>query len=430
DVDELTLALVEPGETTLPAADEQVPARLSESRAGGRTELEVGQPSRTLDPPWSAGGREVLLLVPTDLALALAARRRAGDVQAGGEFTALEVHSDAGDLRLGPLSAPDGVRASTGAGDVDLELVSPAPTAVDVTATTGDVDVLLPTDAGGRVAVTADVGDIEVAAPGTGRWRVRAESAVGEVRADPGREAGSGERVGTLTVTSEVESVDIRRCAPVARASAPAREPLLDQIHHRGVGEGLGVPHLAVLGDVAQQAPHDLPRTGLGQLGDQEDLLRLGDRADLLAHVGAQQLGGLLVAAGSGDLLLVAPAQDPEGDRGLAGGLVVRADHGGRGGPGVADQRGLDLHGGQTMPGDVHAGVDAAEQPDVAVLVPLGAVTGEVEALVAGPVGLLEALRIAPDAAQHARPGFVQHQVAALAVRDGLPRVVDHVRTD
>src|SRR5699024_6902800 len=181
DVDELTLALVEPGETTLPAADEQVPARLSESRAGGRTELEAGQPSR------------------------------AGDVQADGEFTALEVHSDAGDLRLGPLSAPDGVRASTGAGDVDLELVSPAPTAVDVTATTGDVDVLLPTDAGGRVAVTADVGDIEVAAPGTGRWRVRAESAVGEVRTDPGLEAGSGEGVGTLTVTSEVGSVDISR---------------------------------------------------------------------------------------------------------------------------------------------------------------------------------------------------------------------------
>src|SRR5699024_5103289 len=74
DVDELTLALVEPGETTLPAADEQVPARLSESRAGGRTELEVGQPSRTFDPPWSAGGREVLLLVPTDLELALEVR--------------------------------------------------------------------------------------------------------------------------------------------------------------------------------------------------------------------------------------------------------------------------------------------------------------------------------------------------------------------
>src|SRR5699024_7852748 len=173
---------------------------------------------------------------------ALEVRTRAGDVQADGEFTALEVHSDAGDLRLGPLSAPDGVRASTGAGDVDLELVSPAPTAVDVTATTGDVDVLLPTDAGGRVAVTADVGDIEVAAPGTGRWRVRAASAVGEVRTDPGREAGSGEGVGTLTVTSEVGSVDISRWAPVARASAPAREPPQDQIHHRGVGEGLGVP--------------------------------------------------------------------------------------------------------------------------------------------------------------------------------------------
>src|SRR5699024_7167495 len=182
--------------------------------------------------------------------------------------TALEVHSDAGDLRLGPLSAPDGVRASTGAGDVDLELVSPAPTAVDVTATTGDVDVLLPTDAGGRGAVTADVGDIEVAAPGTGRWRVRAESAVGEARTDPGREAGTGAGVGTLSVNPEVGAVDISSSAPVRAAAAPAREPLLEQMHHRGGGEGLGVPHLAVLGDVGHQAPHDLPRPGLAQLGD------------------------------------------------------------------------------------------------------------------------------------------------------------------
>lgn len=211
DVDELTLALVEPGETTLPASDEQVPARLSESSAGGRTTVEVRQPSRTFGPPWADGGREVLLLVPTDLELALEVRTRAGDVRADGEFTALDVHSDAGDLRLGPLTAPDGVSARTGAGDIDLELVSPAPTAVDVLAATGDVDVLLPTDAGGRVAVAADVGDIEVAAPGTGRWQVQAESAVGDVRTAPGLEARSGERVGTLTVTSEVGSIDITR---------------------------------------------------------------------------------------------------------------------------------------------------------------------------------------------------------------------------
>src|SRR5699024_12401204 len=156
-------------------------------------------------------GREVLLLVPTDLELAREVRTRAGDVQADGEFTAREVHSDAGDLRLGPLGAPDGVRASTGAGDVDLELVSPAPTAVDVTATTGDVDVLLPTDAGGRGAVTADVGDIEVAAPGTGRWRVRAEAAVGEGRTDPGLEAGSGAGGGTVTVDPEGGGADGER---------------------------------------------------------------------------------------------------------------------------------------------------------------------------------------------------------------------------
>ena len=47
---------------------------------------------------------------------------------------------------------------------------------------------------------------------------------------------------------------------------------------------------------------------------------------------------------------------------------------------GVGDQGGLDLGGGEPVAGDVHDVVDAAEQPDVAVLVLLRAVAGEVEA--------------------------------------------------
>lgn len=211
DVDELTLALVEPGATTPPAADEQVPARVSRSVASDRARVAVEQPTRSFDPPWSDGTRDVLLLVPTDLELDLDVRTSTGDVLVDGEFTALRAHSDVGDLRLGPLAAPGGVHASTSAGDISLELASPAPTAVDVSASTGDVDLHLPTDAGGRVTVTADLGDIEVAAPGTGRWRVRAESELGEVRTDPGLEADSEEAVGTLTVTSDLGSIRISR---------------------------------------------------------------------------------------------------------------------------------------------------------------------------------------------------------------------------
>src|SRR5699024_8154885 len=63
--------------------------------------------------------------------------------------------------------------------------------------------------------------------------------------------------------------------------------------------------------------------------------------------------------------------------------------------------------------GDVHDIVHPAQQPDVAVLVVLGAVAGEVGAREARPVGLLEPLLVTPDTAQHARPGLVDHQVTA-----------------
>ncbi len=70
------------------------------------------------------------------------------------------------------------------------------------------------------------------------------------------------------------------------------------------------------------------------------------------------------------------------------------------------------------------------EQPEVALLVTLGAVAREVHALEAAPVGGLVALRIAVDAAEHARPGPLQHQVAALPQRHRLARGVDDVGVD
>src|SRR5512139_3581295 len=64
--------------------------------------------------------------------------------------------------------------------------------------------------------------------------------------------------------------------------------PLLDQRHHRGVGQRRDVADLAVLGHVAQQAAHDLAGPGLRELLDDHDLARLGDRPDLLGDVCAQ----------------------------------------------------------------------------------------------------------------------------------------------
>jgi hypothetical protein len=154
----------------------------------------------------------------------------------------------------------------------------------------------------------------------------------------------------------------------------------------------------------------------------------LGDRADLLADV----VGQLLVAVLARGVL----AQDDVGHHGLAGVGVGGADHSGLGDVGVGDQGRLDLGGGEPVSGDVHHVVDPAEHPDVAVLVLLRAVTGEVVASSvvgvgeARPVGVDVALVVAPDGAQHRGPRLGEDQVAARAVRHRVAGVVDHVGPD
>ena len=93
---------------------------------------------------------------------------------------------------------------------------------------------------------------------------------------------------------------------------------------------------------------------------------------------------------------------------------------------GCDDQRRLDLRRRDPVPGHVHHVVDPAEQPQVAVVVELGAVTGEVPTGEAAPVGLDVALRITPDAAQHPRPGTGEGEIAP-APPDVLTGVVDQL---
>ena len=107
----------------------------------------------------------------------------------------------------------------------------------------------------------------------------------------------------------------------------------------------------------------------------------------------------------------------------------VAPDDRGLGDRRVVDQRGLDLGGGDAVARHVHHVVDAAEQPQVAVVVDLGAVAGEVAALVLRPVGLEVALGVAPDAAQHRRPRLGEREVAAAAL-DGDAVVVDDLGAD
>src|SRR5450759_1915931 len=119
-------------------------------------------------------------------------------------------------------------------------------------------------------------------------------------------------------------------------------EAALDQGHDARVGQGGDVADLAVLGHVLEQTAHDLARAGLGQLVDDHDLARLGDRADLLGYV---------------------VTQDDERTHRLTGYLVLGADDGGFCHLWVRHERRLDLGGGQAVARDVHDVVDPPEQP-------------------------------------------------------------------
>ena len=150
---------------------------------------------------------------------------------------------------------------------------------------------------------------------------------------------------------------------------------LLLQIFDDGrVAQRGRVAQLVALGDVLQQPPHDLARTRLGQVVDDDHGLGPGDLADLLADPLAQ-LCRQLVAR------LVAAAQQHEAERRLAGQRVGRRGRCGLGHRRVLDQRRLQLDRREPVPGDVHHVVDAAQQPEVAVGVLARAVAGEVDAL-------------------------------------------------
>ena len=93
------------------------------------------------------------------------------------------------------------------------------------------------------------------------------------------------------------------------------------------------------------------------------------------------------------DRALLAALQRHVGDDRLAGALVARAADRRLGDLVVVDERALDLDRRDAVAGDVHHVVDAAEQPEVAVLVDARAVAGEVDVVVLRPVRLAVALR-------------------------------------
>ena len=109
-----------------------------------------------------------------------------------------------------------------------------------------------------------------------------------------------------------------------------------------------------------------------------------------------------------------------EGDDRLARLRVVPSRGSGFSHSRMRDERALHLDRGDSVAGDVHDVVDAPEQPEVAIVIDPRPVAHEVGVLVAVPVGLAVAVRVAVDAPQHRRPGLPDHQVTAAAGRHHL----------
>ncbi len=67
------------------------------------------------------------------------------------------------------------------------------------------------------------------------------------------------------------------------------------------------------------------------------------------------------------------------------------------------------------MAGDVEHVIEAADDPEIPILVAARAVAGGVEAGVVGPVGFLVAVLVAVDRADHGRPRLADDETAVLA---------------
>ncbi|MNT58104.1 hypothetical protein D3C72_1955200 [compost metagenome] len=84
------------------------------------------------------------------------------------------------------------------------------------------------------------------------------------------------------------------------------------------------------------------------------------------------------------------------------------------------------------MTGHVQHVIDAAHDPEVAILIAVGGVAGEVVLTVElfREVGLLEAVGVVPDGAYQRRERLLDHQETALAGIDRAAGFIDDVGDD
>ena len=208
---QVEVSLVESGSLTPAAAGEQVRARITSEGTAQDPVLIVRQPAGGGPIPWVDETRDLLVVLPPDLAPDLDLTTDVGDVRADGAVGALRVTSSVGSVEVEDLTASGPVQVSANSGDVDLGLAAPAAQGVEVENSLGDVDVRLAPDAEGDVSVTADLGQVSVQVPGTARRTVDAQADAGEVQVDPSITGAAGESVGAITIRADLGDVAVQR---------------------------------------------------------------------------------------------------------------------------------------------------------------------------------------------------------------------------
>src|SRR5690348_6706742 len=185
--------------------------------------------------------------------------------------------------------------------------------------------------------------------------------------------------------------------------------------HYARIGQRRNVAQLIrlVLGNLAQDAAHDLARACLRQRIGPLDVIGQRDRPDLLAHFVAEFLLQSVRRLRARD----------QGDKGIDAlplDFVRAADYRGLGHLRMRNERALHFRGAYAMAGNIDDVVHAAGDPPVAVGVAARAVSGAVHARIHLEVRINEALVIAVHRAHLPRPGIGDDQIAGTFALDAL----------
>jgi hypothetical protein len=187
EVDTTTLALVEPGTSSLSTGTDQVRARWERTGDPDATESvtvrrpAVGGPAFWLDDE----DRDLLVAVPRDDAqdLSLRVRTSVGEVEAGGGFDALDLRSDTGDIDAQDVSTTGDLRAATDVGDIRMALAEDGAREIRSTTSTGDIDIEVPCCDRWEIDADSSAGDVDVESSIRGEGSpLVARTDLGEVR--------------------------------------------------------------------------------------------------------------------------------------------------------------------------------------------------------------------------------------------------------